>query len=336
MHNCIVAGQLISAVSGGHVTEVAGIVVVSIGAYIISFFGFKVVHRYEQLAWILIFIFMCVQYGQSSKYWTPTPTASSVSGIDRTGAALTYFAMIFGTASGLCSMSGDYYVHYPPNINKWLVFWLTMFGIVASNVFGTALGNAFGGIVMTDKRLSGIYDDQGIGGLILYTMRPMGYSKFVCVMYSLSFSTFLYPLKMGLYRLTKTTVGNVVADYYSSSLSLQLWGKYFMAIPRFVWNTLLAAISLGLAWGGRNSLQDIISDFLSLLGYWTICFGVITFIEHFFIRPRIGGYNLEGWQDPKCVPLGLAGSFCLALGIGVSFLGMNQVSFLTSFLFTFY
>ena len=130
-------------------------------------------------------------------------------------------------------------------------------------------------------------------------------------------------------------VANVVADYYSSSLSLQLWGKYFMAVPRFVWNTLLAAISLGLAWGGRDKLEDIISDFLSLLGYWTICFGVIVFIEHFYFRPRIGGYNLERWQDPKSVPLGIAGMFTLALGIGVSFLGMNQTWVSTYYAFSF-
>ena len=97
-----------------------------------------------------------------------------------------------------------------------------------------------------------------------------------------------------------------------------------MASPRFVWNTLLAAISLGLAWGGRNSLEKIIQDFLDLLGYWTICFGVILAIENFYFRPRIGGYDLEGWQDYDRVPLGLAGCFTLALGIGVSFLGMNQ------------
>ena len=97
-----------------------------------------------------------------------------------------------------------------------------------------------------------------------------------------------------------------------------------MAVPRFVWNTLLAAISLGLAWGGRNVLEDIIQDFLDLLGYWTICFGVILAIENFYFRPRIGGYNLEGWQDYACVPVGIAGCFTLALGIGVSFLGMSQ------------
>lgn len=107
-----------------------------------------------------------------------------------------------------------------------------------------------------------------------------------------------------------------------------------MAIPRFVWNTLLAAISLGLAWGGRNSLEDIIGDFLDLLGYWTICFGMILAIEHFYFRPRIGGYDLEGWQDSDRVPLGIAGCFTLALGIGVSFIGMNQTWVGLQFLFS--
>lgn len=116
----------------------------------------------------------------------------------------------------------------------------------------------------------------------------------------------------------------MTAIYYSSSLSIQLWGKHFLAVPRFVWNTLLAAISLGLAWGGRDSLENIISDFLSLLGYWTICFGLILAIEHFWFRPRIGGYDLEGWQDQDRMPLGIAGCISLAFGFGVSFLGMDQ------------
>jgi purine-cytosine permease-like protein len=97
-----------------------------------------------------------------------------------------------------------------------------------------------------------------------------------------------------------------------------------MAVPRFIWNILLTAIALGLAWGGRNSLETILTNFLSLLGYWTICFGGILAIENFYFRPRIGGYDLEGWQDQKRMPYGIAGCTSLALGIGVSFLGMDQ------------
>ena len=124
--------------------------------------------------------------------------------------------------------------------------------------------------------------------------------------------------------LTDCEVANEIGILYSSSLSIQLWGRHFMAVPRFMWNILLAAISLGLAWGGRNSLESIISNFLTLLGYWTICFGVILAIEDFYFRPRIGGYDVEGWQDQNRMPLGLAGCTSLALGIGLSFLGMDQ------------
>jgi purine-cytosine permease-like protein len=94
-------------------------------------------------------------------------------------------------------------------------------------------------------------------------------------------------------------------------------------VPRFVWNTLLFAISLGLAWGGRDSLETILNNFLTLLGYWTICFGVVLAIEAFWFRPLIG-WDIEGWQDQNRMPLGLAGCTSLALGIGFSFLGMDQ------------
>lgn len=97
-----------------------------------------------------------------------------------------------------------------------------------------------------------------------------------------------------------------------------------MAVPRFVWNSLLAGISLALAWGGREHLLSILVNFLSLLGYWTICFGAILAFETFWFRPRNGGYDLEGWQDQDRMPLGIAACASLALGIGVSFLGMNQ------------
>ncbi|KAH8801470.1 nucleoside transporter [Xylogone sp. PMI_703] len=307
--NCIVAGQLLSAVSGGSLTLVIGIVVVCVGSFIISFLGFRWIQRYESIAWFLIFIFLCIEFGQSARYFSPTPGLSYVSGLDKSGAALTYFSIVFGESAAWCSMTGDYYVHYPPKINKWLVFWMTWAGLTLPTVFVLILGNYYGGIIQTNEALSKIYDDGGIGALILATMRPSGWAKFVCVMYALSF------------------IATVTAIIYSSSLSIQLWGKHFLAVPRFIWNILLGAISLGLAWGGQDSLESILLNFLSLLGYWTICFGVILAIETFYFRPQIGGYDVEGWQDQNRMPWGLAGCGSLALGIGCSFLGMDQTWF---------
>jgi purine-cytosine permease-like protein len=183
---CIVAGQLISAVSGGKVTIALGIIVLSVLAYIVSFFGLRIIHRYEQVAWVLVLVLMSVEYGQSAKYFSPVPGLSYSAGADKTGAALNYFALVFGASAAWCSISGDYYVHYPRDINKWLVFGMTWFGLTAPTCFIVILGNLYGGIILTDEALGDIYNDGGIGALILATMHPLPFSKFVCVMYTLS------------------------------------------------------------------------------------------------------------------------------------------------------
>jgi purine-cytosine permease-like protein len=105
---------------------------------------------------------------------------------------------------------------------------------------------------------------------------------------------------------------------------MQLLGRHFVAVPRFAWCLLLCLATFALAYGGRNELEKIINNLLSILGYWTLAFGAILFMEHFYFRPKIGGYDLTAWQDPKRLPLGLAGTGSLLLGIGFSFLGMCQ------------
>ena len=86
----------------------------------------------------------------------------------------------------------------------------------------------------------------------------------------------------------------------------------------------MSAVVLALAWGGRNKLEAIIDNFLAILGYWTLAFGLILAIEHFWFRPRLAGYDLSAWQDPTRMPVGLAGTVALLIGIGFSFLGMAQ------------
>ena len=86
----------------------------------------------------------------------------------------------------------------------------------------------------------------------------------------------------------------------------------------------MSAITLALAWGGRNKLETIINNLLAMIGYWTVAFGTILFIEHFWFRRKLGGYDLTAWQDPKRMPLGAAGVAALLIGIGFSFLGMDQ------------
>lgn len=105
---------------------------------------------------------------------------------------------------------------------------------------------------------------------------------------------------------------------------MQLFGKRFLAVPRFIWVILMSIVTLALSLGGRNVFEAILENLLPLLGYWTICFAIVLLSEHFIFRPRLGGYDLDGWQDPKRTPLGLAGVGTLLSAIALSFLGMNQ------------
>ena len=63
-----------------------------------------------------------------------------------------------------------------------------------------------------------------------------------------------------------------------------------------------------------------------MIGYWTVAFGTILFIEHFWFRRKsgLGGYDLTAWQDQKRMPVGVAAVTALLIGIGFSFLGMDQ------------
>ncbi|KAF7596025.1 hypothetical protein BBP40_003805 [Aspergillus hancockii] len=284
----VVGGQLLVAVSDDSIPLAAGIIIIVAVGFVVAL------------------VLICVTYGQSARYFTSTPGLAVVSGIDYSGSCLSYFAIVFGVACSWCPIAGDYYIHYPADTNKWLVFSLTYFGQALPTIFVGILGNCFGGITASNKEMSAVYHAKGTGALILATLRPTGWAKFACTMFALTF------------------LANVIANIYSSALSIQLWGKHFIAVPRFIWCALMSIIVLALAWGGRDKLEEIIDNLLSILGYWTLAFGLILAIEHFWFRPRLGGYDLSAWQDPKRTPVGLAGTTSLLIGIGFSFLGMNQ------------
>ncbi|MCJ1245876.1 hypothetical protein MMC30_003080 [Trapelia coarctata] len=286
---------VISSMFPAGVSVVLGIVLIVAAAFVVSFFGYAIIHHYDRYAWIFAFILLCVLWGQSAVYFSPAPGLSLDSGVDYSGACLTGFAVIFGLCCSWCPISGDYYVHYPADISKWLVFSLTYTGITVWTVFVAILGNYVGGIITSNADLASVYEEGGIGAIILACMRPDDWAKFACVFLFLSPSR---PL-------------------------LQLWGKHFITIPRFLWCLILSLIALALGLGGRNVLEPILTNLLALLGYWTLSFGAVLFMEHFLFRKRLGGYDLSAWQDRWRMPWGVAGTGALLVGIGVSFAGMN-------------
>lgn len=183
----ILGGQLLAAISDGRLPLEVGIVIIVVIAFGISFFGFAIIHHYERYAWAVAFVLLCVLWSQSVRYFSPTPGLDSLSGIDYSGACLSYFSVIFGTCCAWCPIAGDYYVHYPVHTNKWLLFGLTYAGVSIPTIFVSILGNYFGGIIESNTDMATVYDDGGIGALILATLRPLGWAKFACLFFFLSF-----------------------------------------------------------------------------------------------------------------------------------------------------
>jgi purine-cytosine permease-like protein len=63
MIDCVVAGQILSAVSDNSMSVVVGIIIVAIIAWAITTFGYQIFHYYERWAWLPQLIVLCILAG---------------------------------------------------------------------------------------------------------------------------------------------------------------------------------------------------------------------------------------------------------------------------------
>lgn len=141
----------------------------------------------------------------------------------------------------------------------------------------------------------------------------------------------LYPRAFAKFLLTLLVLSGIntnVISIYSAAISFQQLARPFARIPRFLWTIFCFACILALAVGGRQKLNAYLQNFLSLLGYWCTSYFLIVFEEHVFFRKRdFGNYDLEGWNDPKRLPHGIAAAVAFTLGVVAWTLGMDETWF---------
>jgi purine-cytosine permease-like protein len=292
--NVVVCGQILSAVSDYTMTISVGCVIVAIISYLVSVFGFAIIHTYEKYSWIMSFILISILVGQAAPHITPNAPPFD-SGLSLSGGILSFLALNFSSASGWCSIASDYYCNYPATTKSWKVYGLTLFGVLLPTSFVTIVGACIGTAASGSEAYTpwaNAYNSYGMGGLLREIYHPLSFSKFCLVL------------------CTFTVIGNNIAINYSSGLSLQLLGHTFHAVPRFIWSFLVALVVAILAIVGKNHLATIVSNFVSLLGYWTVSFTLILLIEDQWFR-RHEGYNLEGWNDVHKLPWGAAATLTL-------------------------
>jgi purine-cytosine permease-like protein len=172
----------------------------------------------------------------------------------------------------------DFYVYFPPTAKRWKVFMSVLVGLSLGSIFPVLIGIGLGSGTL-------VYDDwsaaaeTSTGSLLRVALSPLGrFGDFCCVL-----------LALGL-------ISNNVPGIYSSALSFQLLGRWFASIPRVIW-----------------VFVSIISNFLPLMGYWTLMWIAMTFEDEFLFRRKRGGYNWDDWNTPSALPIGIAAlvSFCI-------------------------
>lgn len=304
--SCITGGLALTAVSDGRVSLILGIVILAVVALLISFVGLTAILAYERYAWIIFLIIFLVILGETGRY-ADISSPATVAGPALSGGVLNLIAIVYGSSASWCTTASDYYVHYRADVSRLKVFLLTTCGLAIPTAIGMLTGCVVASALNNQPQWRATYTDQGLGYLIQEVLYPRGFAKFLLTLLVLS------------------GINTNVISIYSASLSFQQLARPFASVPRFIWTLITFACILALAVGGREVLNTYLQNFLSLLGYWCTSYVVILFEEHLVFRKgKFERYDLEAWNTPAKLPLGIGAAVAFCLGVVSWCMGMSQ------------
>jgi NCS1 nucleoside transporter family len=298
--NVIIGGQLINALSSGRVPNWAGILILAILTTLVSVYGYRYVHRYERWAWIPMAVIFAIMFFVAAPHFSiavssNTTTAAEIAGL------LSFGGAVFGFAIGWSSYAADYNVNQPENTPSSRVFWLTFLGVFIPCVLLETLGMAF----TTNAPWAKIFANGLVGDLLAAVVNPLG-----------GFGTLILVL------LALSVIANNIPNDYSLGLSVQVFGRPFQRVPRYVWTLIGAVIYVAIAIPEAANFANTLTSFLLIIAYWLGPWSIILIIEHFVFRH--GRYNVDDWNNPKGLPIGWAAIVSMAIGLIGAYLGFAQ------------
>src|SRR5438270_139044 len=265
--NVIIGGQLVNALSNGAIPAWGGVLIIAALTTLVSIYGYRYVHRYERYAWIPLAIIFVIMFAVSVQHFkiAPSTTTLSLTGLV---SFITFGGAVFGFATGWSSYAADYNVNQPENTPASRVFWLTFLGVFVPCVLLETLCVLFTsyGPWGTD------FTNNGIGALLADVVNPLG-----------GFGTFILVL------LALSTIANNIPNDYSLGLSVQVFGKPFQRVPRYVWTLIGAVIYVAIALPNSANFATTLEGFLLIIAYWLGPWAIILVLEHFVFRH--GRYN---------------------------------------------
>ncbi|KAH8648355.1 putative vitamin B6 transporter [Tricladium varicosporioides] len=310
MIDCIISGQILSAISGTGMSIAVGIIIVAIITWLVALFGIGIFHHYERWAWIPQAVALLILVGSAGPKFDTT--AKSVGNTETINAdRLTFLSLCLSAPVSWGATSSDFYVYFPETTSKPFTFVMTLLGLALSNCFVYLLGVGLGSGITTNPSWSDAYDVSS-GALILAGYDGLGgFGKFLGVI-----------IAAGL-------IANNIPGTYAAALNIQMCGRYAAVVPRWVLTTVVAVIYTVCALAGQDHLFEIFENFLALMGYWVCIFISIVLEEHLiFRRGKTGlGFDWAAWNDKSRLPLGIAALISFCVGWVGAVICMDQVYF---------
>lgn len=307
--NTIVSAQMLHVVNNGKLPPWGGVLIISILTICITFFGYTVVHMFEKYVWIpnvVMFLILAIQMGRSHQFTYGTMGT----GATEAGKVLSFGATVFGFATGWTSYAADYTVYMKKETSKVRLFFAVLAGLNTPLNICMILGAACATGTLTNETWAANYEDNSIGGLfysILVENSLHGFGQFCMVILALS------------------TISNNIPNLYSLGLSAQTLWSQFIKIPRIAWTIFGGGVSIAIAIPAYIYFEQVIENFMNLIGYWLAIYTAIGISEHFFYKKGYANYDVAIYDEPKMLPVGFAALLAFSFGIAGVVVGMSQV-----------
>ncbi|KAJ5154909.1 uncharacterized protein N7500_010348 [Penicillium coprophilum] len=304
MVNSVVGGQILSVVSGGHLSVIVGIIIVAVSSWAMAVFGMKIFQLYERVAWLPQLLVICVMIGSAGPHFdfdiqTPMSRENLIA------KRLTFFSLALSIALAWAPLAADYYVYLPPQMKSSRTFLVTVFAATNGMSVVLLMGVGLGTVIASSAHYATKYGTTP-GGVLMTAYDGLGgFGKFCAVINVLAL------------------VANNTPGAYSMGMNFQMIGGRFGKVPRPISTTLATVVYAACAMGGRDRLYEVFKSFLPLIGYWVMMFVVIVFEEHTIFR-RNRGYDWSKWNCRDELPLGIAAAVAFLIGWAGAIVGMSQ------------
>ena len=243
----IVGAQLLHAVNN-NLPGFVGIIIIAAATFIVTMFGYKVVHLYEFWSWIPCFIIFLIVLGEFAHSGKFNNLPMGV-GRSETGSILSFASSVFGFATGWTSIAADYTVYQPASSSRVKVFAWTFAGLILPLCFAEMLGLAVATATVTTPEYLASYEESHIGGLLAAVLLPpLGrFGQFCLVVLALS------------------VIANNCPNIYSLSLSLQVLGRWTQNVPRFIWTFVGTLVYVAIAIPGYAHFERVLENLMLLI-----------------------------------------------------------------------